>query len=111
MIKKRGRPKGIKKIKEIKPEYKEPSSHKFLGYCNKCGSLIASVDLQSKFIWKCPACGKRARTNKLKIKNQKSNLKNTSKKEYLKDTISVHEGIEEQTESFVDFDKIKPLDM
>ena len=111
MIKKRGRPKGSKKQKEVKIEYKEPSAHKFLGYCNKCGAIIGSIDLESKFVWKCPGCGKRARINKLKLKAQKRDTKDISKREYLKDTISVHEGIEEKTENYIDFDKIKPLEM
>lgn len=66
IFKKRGRPKKIKTdVKEELP----PSNMKkysFLGHCPKCHVSVCSNDLESKFIYTCPACGKRNNTKALK---------------------------------------------
>ena len=38
--------------------------YKFLGYCPKCKAIIGRGDLETKFIFSCPSCGKRARINR-----------------------------------------------
>ena len=78
--KKRGRPKNAIVVKEavvLVPTKKA----KFLGHCNKCLTLISTLDLESEQIFNCPACGKRANTNKLKKEVKKTAYKN--QKEYL----------------------------
>jgi len=79
IFKKRGRPKKIKTdVKEELP----PSNMKkysFLGHCPKCHVSVCSNDLESKFIYTCPACGKRNRTKALKAA---SIFKPKDKREY-----------------------------
>jgi len=101
---KRGRPKGssnkgnnkdnsksnkgnkgrVKKVYE-EDDYVLPKSYKMLGYCSGrlCDCMISALDLESKFIFVCPSCGKRARTSKLKGSKKNEVPKPTSKKEYL----------------------------
>ena len=81
--KKRGRPKGKKKY----PQYVKPTVPKVrtkmsmsMGYC-KCGAIICKLDLETRFIYNCPSCGKRARVNKLRKSMDTGAPK--SKKEYL----------------------------
>jgi len=64
--KKRGRPKGSKKVPVEKVVYdmSKVKRFKFLGYC-KCHTLISNNELVSKFIYVCPGCGKRNRLKKL----------------------------------------------
>jgi hypothetical protein len=97
---KRGRPKGSKnKVKKASTEskkkhphwlpedYKEPKAHKLLGYCTcKDGTMIMTSDLVSKFIYVCPNCGKRRRTNKLKKERRTESL-GMNKNEWLNDGI------------------------
>ena len=89
----RGRPPGSKnKNLKVPPEevYVVPTSHKLLGVCptRNCGSMIASLDLESKFIYNCPKCGKRNRVSNLKAMKRKEPLEQ-SKKDYLSSTINV----------------------
>ena len=87
---KRGRPKGS--IKNAEPEvieevYIPPKSYKHLGYCS-CGFMISALDLISKFIYVCPRCEKRKRTNKLKVAKKVDKDLPTTKKEYLKSSVN-----------------------
>ena len=100
--KKRGRPKGSKNAWKKKPHkpyksynepegYVLPKTYKLLGYCNGrgCDCIIGSMDLESKFIFVCPSCGKRDRIRNIK-KSKKDTPKPPSKKEYLSETRSAH---------------------
>jgi hypothetical protein len=96
---KRGRPKGSKnkkgyteypthnshdKMFVVPPDYKEPKSLKFLGYC-ECGFMISENDKVSSMIFLCPSCSKRARISKLGQAVEKERPK--SKREYLEETV------------------------
>ena len=84
---KRGRPKGkvVKnKVAPVVYDMSKVKHFKFIGYC-KCQALITTKELQSKFIYECPSCGKRARTKKL-IKEIVSDRPKT-KREYMSNTI------------------------
>ena len=93
---KRGRPKGskAKKVKSAPAELPKPTykSYKYLGNCPKCKGMITSSDLFSKYIFVCKSCGKRDRTNKIKINKRPLNVY-SSKKEYLESTMEVHHDI------------------
>lgn len=94
--KRRGRPKGSKnknsilsqKNDKVEKPYNPPKSHKFLGYCSKCYTIIGSNDLVSKFIYICPLCGSKKRINALKKIRANTNI-TTNKKEFLRDTLNV----------------------
>lgn len=91
----RGRPKGSKnkqkkykmengpKMAEVPNDYKIPPTKKFLGYC-KCGSIISSSDLESTYVFICPACDWRSKTKNLK-KGRATEDGVKSKKEYLQE--------------------------
>lgn len=98
-----GRPKGslnkkgrkIRKVKcrknKVKKEVVLPPSNvkksKFLGYCPKCRSIVTKKDLESKFIFNCFSCGKRARIKMLKesMSTEKTPM---TKKEYLEHSVN-----------------------
>jgi len=100
----RGRPKGSKNKStlctesqghtsyksgfELPPDYKEPKSVKFLGYC-KCGFTISVTDLISKRIYICPSCSKRCSIGKLDQERAGAEERPKTKKEYLNQTINV----------------------
>jgi len=92
--KKRGRPKGSKNgtTKKTCTEYdmSNVKMGKHLGFCPKCDTSIATYDLISKFIFVCGACGKRARTNKLRedSKRLSSTERPQSKKEYMESKVN-----------------------
>ena len=112
---KRGRPKGSKNksrkkldsipdINQEEENYVPPKSHKVLGACpvRQCSFVIGSLDLESKYVFVCPSCGKRARTNKLKEIRRQEDLP-TSKKEYLSSTINAkHLDMPELLDEVVD---------
>jgi len=94
----RGRPKGSKNKSTILREAQEklnkvdtppppppPKAFKHLGFC-KCGAMIGSIDLVSKFIYKCPQCLIQARKNMLILKKKGETY--TSKKDYLEHVIN-----------------------
>lgn len=100
---KRGRPKGSKNKSTLLKEAAEklvkkdeappkppPKAFKYLGYC-KCGSMIGSTDLETKFVYICPHCNLRARTNSLK-KKQDSEVY-SSKKDYMERIVN-HEHLD-----------------
>ena len=66
IFKKRGRPKKIKIDTKEEPPPSNMKKYSFLGHCPKCHVSVCSNDLESKFIYTCPACGKRNRTKALK---------------------------------------------
>lgn len=74
-----------KKVKKIEPS-PLMKTFKFMGYC-KCGCLIGKSDLETKFIYVCPNCGKRARVSKLVKQKDKVIL---SRKEYMETINSEH---------------------
>ncbi len=80
----RGRPKGSKKAPTESYDMSNVKRYKFLGYC-KCQALISTKELVKKFIYECPACGKRARIKKLLKEIVREKAK--TKKEYLDNTI------------------------
>ena len=104
---------GVKSLRKLSTECKDyqiPKSFKFLGYCNKCKAMISSNDLESKFIWKCPCCGKKARTNRLKT-DKKIPIESMSQHRYLNETnISVGNDISVYVPS-IDMSELKPLDI
>jgi ssDNA-binding Zn-finger/Zn-ribbon topoisomerase 1 len=73
------------KKKEVIFDFSNVKSSRFLGYCPKCRFLINKKDLETKFIFVCPGCGKRAR---IKFLQKKINRENLTKKEYLENTIN-----------------------
>lgn len=76
---KRGRPKKI----VISPPPPEPSNVKklkFIGFCSKCKGIIGKTDLESKFIFLCPSCGKRDRVKTLK---KETGNRPASRKEFM----------------------------
>jgi len=90
---KRGRPKGSKNKSTILREAQEklnkvetpppappPKAFKHLGFC-KCGAMIGSMDLVSKFIYKCPQCNIQSRKNTLVKKGKGESY--ISKRDYL----------------------------
>ena len=80
--KKRGRPKkaytesNVKRSPSWLPDdYKAPKAFKIIGYCScKERPFICTKDLISKFVYVCPICEKRARTNKLKASGKKKEV-------------------------------------
>lgn len=95
---KRGRPKGSKNkatlLKEaqeklahteLPPPSPPPKAFKHLGYC-KCGAMIGTLDLETKFIYRCPHCNIRGRKNTLEKKRKGETY--TSKKDYLEHVIN-----------------------
>jgi hypothetical protein len=78
--KRRGRPKNIVAAKEEAVLIPTKKSS-FIGYCNRCFTIISSLDLESPQIFNCLSCGKRANINKLKKEVKRE--KYESKKEYL----------------------------
>lgn len=83
---KRGRPRNPVVPPELPVPPVNTKRSKFLGYCPKCNAMIIKLDLESKFVFMCPYCGKRARISTLKkeIKMEKF----TSKKEYIDHVIN-----------------------
>jgi len=106
-----GRPKALRKLSTECKNYQTPKSFKFLGYCNKCRTMVSSNDLESKFIWKCPCCGKKARTSQLKIDNKKMPIEFMSQHQYLNETnIKVGDDASVYVPC-IDMSGLKPLDI
>ena len=106
-----GRPKALRKLSTECENYQTPKSFKFLGYCNKCKAMVSSNDLESKFIWKCPCCGKKARTSQLKVDNQKTPTEAMSQHQYLNETnIRVGDDVSVYVPC-IDMSELKPLDI
>ena len=66
---------------------------KTLGYCPKCASMVCTYDLETKFIYICGGCGKRARTKTLKEESAILNKKQDewkNKKEYMASSINAN---------------------
>lgn len=81
----------VKEVVEPVRKFKKPKvkvipvgplvkTFKYFGFC-KCGCQICSGDLESKFIYICPGCGKRARKGKL-YKNRGGKI-TLSRKDYM----------------------------
>jgi len=106
-----GRPKALRKLSTECDNYLAPKSFKFIGYCNKCNTIISSNDLESKFIWICPCCNKRARTSKLKEVSKIQPIEVMSQRQYLKETnIKMSDNISFQIPE-IDISELKPLDI
>jgi len=71
--------------KDNKEDLSNIKSSRFLGYCPKCRFLINKKDLETKLIFVCPGCGKRARIKLLQKEIRRENL---TKKEYLENTVN-----------------------
>ncbi len=101
-----------KKKKEVEPEviYIPPKSYKIIGYCPKCGMILSKKDFISKMIFVCP-CG--VRKHKRFLKKESSNVKISSKKEYLKDAKSNSKQMEthhkDQLETIVDLSNLSDI--
>ena len=79
----------VRTFKKPKVKVIEPSvllkTFKFIGYC-KCGCQVGSQDLESKFIYRCPGCSKRARTKKLS--REKVGERPVSRRDYMEATVN-----------------------
>jgi len=84
----------VKKIEEVVvvKRHRRKKGSTFIGYCPECETMLMERDLESKMIFICPSCNKRARTKLLvnAPKRLDNNDKPTSKQAYIKDTINAN---------------------